>query len=208
MKSQVHDLVVIKMRDDIDEIVLEIRAFLVQVPNAVIERQSHRWHELVGQETLGAAHITPVAVCLLNSVELSSIDSLVLFAARSLEERLVFLLNSLIGVACEGNAVGCFVRCAQVLHRVVKHVQFSRDISQEMLGFRSLLQLRVLAQVVKGRPNELKLFNIGRHKLGLKNLGLVRVSVVLDGMLGSLSGRHLRGEKTQGKLGHKFRLTQ
>jgi len=29
MKSQVHDLVVIKMRDDIDEIVLEIRAFLV-----------------------------------------------------------------------------------------------------------------------------------------------------------------------------------
>jgi len=37
MKSQVHDLVVIKMRDDIDEIVLEIRAFLVQVPNAVIE---------------------------------------------------------------------------------------------------------------------------------------------------------------------------
>jgi hypothetical protein len=37
MKSQVHDLVVIKMRDDIDEIVLEIRSFLIQVPNAVIE---------------------------------------------------------------------------------------------------------------------------------------------------------------------------
>jgi hypothetical protein len=132
-----------------------------------------------------------MAVGLLHSPELCCVDSLMFLAARCLEQRLIFLLMSLISIARECDTVRRVVWRIQILHRVVEHVHLFGDILQKLLGLLTFFDLMVPAKVVEGRTHILQLFDVGDFVFSFEYLWLVWISVVFDCVLGVVFGLDL-----------------